>query len=91
MEVNNAFYLARTYFIRNSLVMNKFLRLSICSIFLALALAGCATTSGNRVQEKRQAVLSMKNDVLAELFKLHPQAKNEIASAPSYAVFRTPI
>jgi lipid-binding SYLF domain-containing protein len=39
------------------------------------------------VQEKRQAVLSMKNDVLTELYKIHPQAKAEINAAPGYAVF----
>lgn len=38
-------------------------------------------------QEQRQAIISMKKDVLAELYKLHPQAKNEVASAPGYAVF----
>ena len=29
----------------------------------------------------------MKNDVLAELYKLHPKAKAEVAAAPGYAVF----
>ncbi len=54
---------------------------------MALLLPGCATTGGSSVQEKRQAVLAMKNDVLADLYKLHPQAKSEIATAPGYAVF----
>ncbi len=57
------------------------------SMLIALFLPGCATTGGSSVQEKRQAVLAMKNDVLADLYKLYPQAKNEIASAPGYAVF----
>ncbi len=57
------------------------------SIFVALFLTGCATTGGSTVQQKRQAVLAMKDDVLTELYQLHPQAKNEIAAAPGYAVF----
>lgn len=67
--------------------MNRVLRLCICSILIALALGGCATTSGNSVQEKRHAVLAMRSDVLSELYKLYPQAKKEIESAPGYAVF----
>jgi lipid-binding SYLF domain-containing protein len=54
---------------------------------MAMVLGGCATTSGTTPQEKRQAVLSMRNDVLTELYKVHPKAKDEIAAAPGYAVF----
>jgi len=56
-------------------------------IVIALPLAGCATTQGSNPAEKRQAVQTMKADVLAELYKVKPQAKAEIASAPGYAVF----
>ncbi len=62
-------------------------RMSLNGLLMAFLLAGCATTGGTSVQEKRQAVLSMKNDVLAELYKIRPQAKGEVASAPGYAVF----
>jgi len=64
-------------------------RIGICLIgmLIAFTFIGCATTSGTSVQEKRQAVLSMKNDVLSELYKIHPQAKAEVATAPGYAVF----
>lgn len=58
----------------------------IC-VLVAAVLSGCATTSGTTPQEKRQAVLSMRNDVMAELYKVHPKAKEEIAAAPGYAVF----
>lgn len=61
--------------------------MNITGLLMALVLAGCATTSGTTVQEKRQAVITMKNDVLSELYKTHPEAKAEIASAPGYAVF----
>lgn len=67
--------------------MRKLISAVIFSLLLALLLPGCATTGGSSVQEKRQAVLAMKNDVLADLYKLYPQAKSEIASAPGYAVF----
>lgn len=65
----------------------KYFRISLFALLTALILAGCATTSGTSVEEKRQAVLTMKNDVLSELYKIRPQAKAEIASAPGYAVF----
>jgi lipid-binding SYLF domain-containing protein len=65
----------------------KYLSFGFYSLLMVFILAGCATTSGTSVQEKRQAVLSMKSDVLTELYQLHPKAKAEIAAAPGYAVF----
>jgi lipid-binding SYLF domain-containing protein len=59
----------------------------LTGLLVAFTLSGCATTTGTSVQEKRQAVLSMKNDVLSELYKIHPQAKVEVESAIGYAVF----
>jgi lipid-binding SYLF domain-containing protein len=56
-------------------------------VLVAAVLGGCATTSGTTPQEKRQAVLSMRSDVLAELYKVHPRAREEVAAAPGYAVF----
>lgn len=67
--------------------MNKFVSVSWSVVLLVLLFGGCATTGGSSIQEKRDAVLAMKNDVLNELYKLHPQAKKEIATAPGYAVF----
>lgn len=52
-----------------------------------LLLGGCTTLSGNNPAEKRQAVQTMKNEVLAELYKAHPMARAEIAVAPGYAAF----
>lgn len=59
------------------------------AIAIALLIAGCATTSGSSstIQQRRDQVLAMKHDVLEELYKLHPQAEKQIASAPGYAVF----
>lgn len=65
--------------------MNRILAL-IC-IFLLLGVTGCATTGGKSKAEKRQSVLNMKNDVLAELYKIKPDVKSQISNAPGYAVF----
>jgi len=66
--------------------MNR-LTLALCGLAITLMLGGCATTGGTTPHEKRQAVLTMSSDVLAELYKVHPQAKAQIAAAPGYAVF----
>ena len=59
---------------------------TIC-IFLSLLVCGCVTTGGNTPAGKRQAVLSMKNDVLSDLYKIKPDVKAQITKAPGYAVF----
>lgn len=63
------------------------MRAGIWGLAMALAVSACATTSGSTPQEKRQAVLSMRGEVLADLYRLKPHAKGEVASAPGYAVF----
>ncbi len=55
-------------------------------VFVGL-LAGCMSPSGDTVEEKRQAAQQMRADTLAALYKIHPQARNEIASAKGYAAF----
>ncbi len=60
---------------------------SIICIMIALVIGGCATTGGKTPTEKRQAILDMKNEVLSDLYKLKPDAKSQISSAPGYAVF----
>jgi len=67
--------------------MIRFFNAGVCGIVIALLLGGCATTSASSLQERRHQVLTMKNDVLTELYKLYPQAEKQIASAPGYAVF----
>jgi lipid-binding SYLF domain-containing protein len=59
----------------------------ILFIAISLVTGACATTGGSSLQEKRQAVLAMRSEVLAELYRIKPQAKAEVASAPGYAVF----
>ncbi|MDH3219024.1 MAG: YSC84-related protein [Gammaproteobacteria bacterium] len=60
--------------------------LAIC-IGLAVVIGGCATTGGTTPSERRQAIQSMKNQVLTELYQAKPDVKSQIASAPGYAVF----
>ncbi len=67
--------------------MIRFFNAGVCCIVIALLLGGCATTSASSVQERRHQVLAMKSEVLTELYKLYPQAEQQIASAPGYAVF----
>jgi len=64
----------------------KSLVTSVC-IILVLTITSCATTSGTTPQQKRQSILSMKNKVLADLYKVKPDVKSQLASAPGYAVF----
>lgn len=54
---------------------------------LLFTLAGCSTTKGTTPQEKRQAALAMRTQVLADLYKLQPDARAQIAASPGYAVF----
>ncbi len=58
----------------------------IC-IILIFFITGCVATGGTNPAEKRQAILSMKNKVLADLYKLKPDVKAQITNAPGYAVF----
>lgn len=62
-------------------------RVNIGRLFFILLLSGCATTSGRTPQEKRKAILAMRNEVLADLHKIRPLAKAQIDAAPGYAVF----
>ncbi|MDG4476900.1 YSC84-related protein [Thiovibrio frasassiensis] len=66
--------------------MNRIL-LGFCALLLLSNMTGCATTTGTTAPDKRKAILSMRDEVLTDLYKIHPQAKSEVAKAPGYAVF----
>ena len=53
----------------------------------ALFIGGCATTGDSTPEQQRQSILSMKNEVLTDLYKLKPEAKSKISEAPGYGVF----
>jgi len=57
------------------------------TVLLVLFLVGCVTTGAITPQQKRQAILNMKQEVLAELYKVRPGARSVITGAPGYAVF----
>jgi len=56
-----------------------------CMAMLLLA-GGCATT-GSTPAEQRASIQAMKNQVLSEIYRQKPDVKQQVASAPGYAVF----
>jgi len=64
----------------------KYISTGIC-IILAIIIGGCVTTGGKTSAEKRQSIISMKNEVLSDLYKLKPDVKSQISKASGYAVF----
>lgn len=64
----------------------KTLLISI-SLTLTLLVNGCATTGSATPQQKRDAVLKMRDEVLTDLYKAKPSVRAQIATAPGYAVF----
>lgn len=66
--------------------MKKVLQL-ILGLAVVLIVSSCTTTQGTSAQEKRQAALNMRTQVLADLYKLNPDARAQIAASPGYAVF----
>ena len=66
------------------------LNLSRCHLFTAIALSTflvACVAPGNSVNEQRDHVQRMRKEVLAELYQLRPEAQQEVADAPGYAVF----
>ncbi len=61
--------------------------LSAWALLMTVAISGCATTGATTKDDKRQAILSMKQEVLSELYQVRPDARSEIRKAPGYAVF----
>ena len=57
------------------------------SIILALIIVGCATMGDKPKAQKQQAILDMKNKTLSDLYKIKPDVKAQISSAPGHAVF----
>ncbi len=66
--------------------MTHFFKVTCVCLLLSM-ISGCAITKGDTPEEKRQSIFAMKNDVLSQLYKVKPQAKEQIKKAPGYAVF----
>ena len=67
-------------------MMNR-LAAGLCGLAVVSLLGGCATGGSPPPDPKRQAVQTMRNEVLAELYRVHPRARARIAAAPGYAVY----
>ena len=54
-----------------------------------ISLAACTTTGlgGGNAEERRQNILTMRQEVLAELYSIKPDTRVQIGSAAGYAVF----
>lgn len=63
------------------------MRALIVALLAGLFLVACATTGDKTPAEKRKAVLSMKAEVLGDLYRIKPDVRSQIARAPGYAVF----
>ncbi|MGB5718977.1 MAG: hypothetical protein WBN81_18045 [Gammaproteobacteria bacterium] len=59
----------------------------ILVFLMVVVLSACATTGATTNNEKRQAILDMKQEVLSELYRKRPDARSQVAKAPGYAVF----
>ncbi|MBT8142141.1 MAG: hypothetical protein HKN88_00530 [Gammaproteobacteria bacterium] len=59
----------------------------LLSVLMVFSFAACATTQGSSPAEKRQSVQQMKSQVLQDLYKVKPDVRNQVSSAPGYAVF----
>jgi len=64
-------------------MLRKILTVLFSIVFLSMS----ATAMADKSEKKRQKILSMRHEVLTELFETRPQAKAEIDDAEGYAVF----
>jgi lipid-binding SYLF domain-containing protein len=64
-------------------MFRKFLTILISVAVLSIS----GTAMADKAEKKRQKILTMRQEVLVELFETRPQAKAEIDSAEGYAVF----
>ncbi len=60
---------------------------SVFAISLTLLVTGCASTSGQSTDQKRQAIENMRAATLNKLYKDKPYAADTIERAAGYAVF----
>jgi lipid-binding SYLF domain-containing protein len=64
-------------------------KLLIAGVVAVGLLSGCSTAPKKTPEDHRQAILTMRDDTLAELFKLKDSARAEVEAAPGYAVFNS--
>jgi lipid-binding SYLF domain-containing protein len=55
--------------------------------FALLLLAGCMSPDGATSDSKRDAAVRMRGEALTALYRIHPEARQQIAGAEGYGVF----
>ncbi|QDP01853.1 YSC84-related protein [Thalassotalea sp. PS06] len=60
---------------------------SLSYLLLCFVLSACASMGDGSKQEKQQKILSMKNQVLTQLFKEKPHSRKVVEGAKGYGVF----
>ena len=65
----------------------KFAFYVACTAIVSIFFFSCVAPKGNTVNDKRNYVLSMRNETLNELYSTRPEAKSKIKKATGYAVF----
>jgi lipid-binding SYLF domain-containing protein len=60
---------------------------AVGSLVIAGIFAGCASTKGSTVQDKRSYALTMRDDTLTELYRQNPEAREKVEKAAGYGVF----
>lgn len=65
-------------------IFNSFLLILIVS---TLTLTGCSSLSRKSNEERRQTIRTMRQDVLSDLYRIRPEVRERIQTAPGYAVF----
>ena len=59
----------------------------IIIVSFLLAATGCASMGDGSIADKQQAILTMKDSVLTQLFKQKPDTRSQLNNASGYAVF----
>jgi len=67
--------------------MRHILRTTIISLFAVTLLSACVSPSGGSTEARRSDVLAMRSETLTELYRLVPDARNEIDTSEGFAVF----
>lgn len=65
------------------------LPLILTCLLSSLLVTGCTATglAGGNTEDRRQGILNMRQEVLAELYSIKPDTRVQIGSAAGYAVF----
>ncbi|TLU61599.1 hypothetical protein FE810_13860 [Thalassotalea litorea] len=56
-------------------------------VFLCVLLSACASMGDGSTQDKQDKILSMKNDVLTQLFQQKPDSRKVVEGSKGYGVF----